>query len=283
MRIPNSCVRWLTEKATTPAMPAAVITSASSPNIPISATTTRRGVSVIERTSASVRKLDTGKSASCARVATRMARSISGAGNVSVFLNKGDGALAPPIDMPLDQPASSVVAGDLNDDGKIDLVVTHQLTSIYFGNGDGTFKAPIDYLPGQTVVVSGEFDAKPGLDLIVDGASFSTLGVAFLSNSGHGTFFAPRAYSAPISELTMVTRDLNGDGKCRDAFYKKDLVSVISNAAGDKGLNGLFRSAGPNTFEANKPIMVWSFGPDGLINDTQKANVGVNKDNILSW
>ena len=30
MRMPNSCVRWLTEKATTPAMPAAVITSASS-------------------------------------------------------------------------------------------------------------------------------------------------------------------------------------------------------------------------------------------------------------
>ena len=90
-------------------------------------------------------------------------------------------------------------------------------------------------------------------------------------------------YRDPWGNPYIITIDLNGDGKCRDAFYKKDLVSVISNAAGDKGLNGLFRSAGPNTFEANKPIMVWSFGPDGLINDTQKANVGVNKDNILSW
>ena len=52
----------------------------------------------------------------------------------------------------------------------------------------------------------------------------------------------------------------------------------------DKGLNGLFRSANaPNAFEANKPIMVWSFGPDGLISDIQKANLGANKDNILSW
>ena len=44
--MPNSCVRWLTENAITPAMPAAVMTSASRPNSPISATTTRRGVSV---------------------------------------------------------------------------------------------------------------------------------------------------------------------------------------------------------------------------------------------
>ena len=134
-------------------------------------------------------------------------------GEVSVLLNNGDGTLAPGVDMPLDQPASSIVAGDLDRDGEIDLVATHQLTSIYFGNGDGTFKAPIDYLPGQTVVVSGEFDAKPGLDLVVDGATSTTLGVAFLSNRGDGTFFAPRAYSAPISELTMATRDLDGDGK----------------------------------------------------------------------
>ena len=56
MRIPNSCVRWLTENAITPAMPAAVMTSASNPNMPISATTTRRGASAVDRTSASVRK-----------------------------------------------------------------------------------------------------------------------------------------------------------------------------------------------------------------------------------
>ena len=64
--------------------------------------------------------------------------------------------------------------------------------------------------------------------------------------------------------------------------YKLNSVSEIPNA-GDKGFNGLFRSGGPNTFDANKPIMVWSFGPDGSIYNQQKANVGVNKDNILSW
>ena len=85
----------------------------------------------------------------------------------------------------------------------------------------------------------------------------------------------------PWSNPYIITVDLNGDGKCRDAFYRSDLVSLMQ---GDKGLNGLFRSANvPNAFECNKPIMVWSFGPDGKVNFTAKANVFENKDNILSW
>jgi prepilin-type N-terminal cleavage/methylation domain-containing protein len=91
-------------------------------------------------------------------------------------------------------------------------------------------------------------------------------------------------YRDPWANPYIITVDLNGDGKCRDAFYKLSSVSEIPNAnPADKGLNGLFRSGGPNTFECNKPIMVWSFGPDGLISDQQKANAGANKDNILSW
>jgi len=89
-------------------------------------------------------------------------------------------------------------------------------------------------------------------------------------------------YRDPWSNPYIITVDLNGDGKCWDAFYKLNSVSEISSTT-DKGLNGLFRSGGPNTFSANKPVMVWSFGPDGLINANQKANAGVNKDNILSW
>jgi len=88
-------------------------------------------------------------------------------------------------------------------------------------------------------------------------------------------------YRDPWRNPYIITVDLNGDNKCRDAFYRQDSVSAIPNG-GDKGFNGLFRAAGLNTFEANKPVMIWSFGPDGLISD-QKANAGMNKDNILSW
>jgi hypothetical protein len=75
---------------------------------------------------------------------------------------------------------------------------------------------------------------------------------------------------------------LNGDGKCRDAFYRSDDVSLLQ---ADKGLNGLYRASTTlaNAFEANKSVMVWSFGPDGKVNFKAKANALENKDNILSW
>jgi len=92
---------------------------------------------------------------------------------------------------------------------------------------------------------------------------------------------ADGVYRDPWANPYIITVDLNGDGKCRDAFYRLDAVSFMQ---ADKGLNGLFRSANaPNAFEANKSVMVWSFGPDGWASDQQKANAGYNKDNILSW
>jgi hypothetical protein len=74
--------------------------------------------------------------------------------------------------------------------------------------------------------------------------------------------------------------DLNYDKQCRDGFYRADAVSANGPSA---GFNGLFRAAGPNTFESRNDAMVWSLGPDGMANQQQRANAGVNKDNILSW
>src|SRR5213082_205693 len=95
-------------------------------------------------------------------------------------------------------------------------------------------------------------------------------------------------YRDPWGDPYIITLDLNGDNKCRDAFYKLNSVSKDpkSPANSDQGLNGLYRSVSvssdPNSFEANKPIMVWSFGPDGKLNINAKANALENKDNILS-
>ncbi len=91
-------------------------------------------------------------------------------------------------------------------------------------------------------------------------------------------------YRDPWGSPYIITLDLNGDGKCRDAFYKFRSVSWIPGGSPDKGYNGLYSPSGSgDTFEASKPIMVWSFGPDGTADAGTKANLGVNKDNILSW
>jgi prepilin-type N-terminal cleavage/methylation domain-containing protein len=90
-------------------------------------------------------------------------------------------------------------------------------------------------------------------------------------------------YRDPWGVPYIVTLDLDYDGRCMDAFYR--LASVSWSGAGDKGLNGLFRVPGgmADGFMASKKAMVWSFGADTAINAGQRADAGVNRDNLLSW
>ena len=88
----------------------------------------------------------------------------------------------------------------------------------------------------------------------------------------------------PWGNPYIVTLDLNGDGKCEDAFYRRASVSRglpsqfspwLTNSVSPDGLKDHFARSGP--------VMVWSFGKDGKASPTERADAGVNADNILSW
>jgi prepilin-type N-terminal cleavage/methylation domain-containing protein len=104
------------------------------------------------------------------------------------------------------------------------------------------------------------------------------------SSGGVGT---NGVYADPWGNPYIVSIDLNNDGKCRDSFYRMKAVSWTGT--GQTGFNGLFDSvdappkAISDNFEYNGPVMVWSAGPDGMVDPTAKANQGANKDNVLSW
>ncbi|MGV3771506.1 MAG: type II secretion system protein [Verrucomicrobiales bacterium] len=84
----------------------------------------------------------------------------------------------------------------------------------------------------------------------------------------------------PWGSPYIISLDLNYDGNTLDAFYRQDAVSSMGSG---QGYNGLFAGATPNAWQARNGVMVWSLGPDRQASSTQKANEGVNKDNILSW
>jgi prepilin-type N-terminal cleavage/methylation domain-containing protein len=85
----------------------------------------------------------------------------------------------------------------------------------------------------------------------------------------------------------IITIDLNYDDKARDAFYRLPAVStdLSDKTIPPRGLNGLIPKVigGATIYEANAPVMVWSAGPDKMIDPTKGATVGANRDNILSW
>jgi prepilin-type N-terminal cleavage/methylation domain-containing protein len=91
-------------------------------------------------------------------------------------------------------------------------------------------------------------------------------------------------YRDPWKNPYFITIDLNSDEKCLDAFYRRTAVSRISSGSATAGHFGLVNPTGQNDrFEYNGKIMVWSAGPDGMVDPDKPANVAPNKDNVLSW
>jgi prepilin-type N-terminal cleavage/methylation domain-containing protein len=82
----------------------------------------------------------------------------------------------------------------------------------------------------------------------------------------------------------VITLDLNYDEYSRDFFYRQDGVANPSGSGGP--LVGLIKrtdSTGEPVYEAHARAMVWSAGPDKMVDPKSAANAGANKDNILSW
>jgi hypothetical protein len=157
-------------------------------------------------------------------------------GEVSVLLGNGDGTFQTLVSYSSggSNTAYSVAVGDLNRDGKPDLVVTNLCVSspcaaggvgVLLGNGDGSFQAAISYGSGGNKpegVAIGDVngDGKPDL-LIANCAgsaaidcrqtSDSTVGV--LLGNGDGTFQTAVTYSSGGTGTHSVAMgDVNGDG-----------------------------------------------------------------------
>ena len=108
----------------------------------------------------------------------------------------------------------SGVASDLNGDGNTDIVVdATNGTTIYLGNGDGTFKASNDASPLGDQLLLNDFDGDGIPDLLyVPSSAYGN--AAFRHGKGDGTFNAPvNSLSLYHGASSPVTADLNGDGK----------------------------------------------------------------------
>ena len=112
---------------------------------------------------------------------------------------------------------TSVVQGDFNQDGKMDIAISNggeNTIYVLLGNGDGTFKIPeVLFTKGQAPVwiASAKLRASGHLDLIVaDGDSNE---VEVFSGMGDGTF-QPSSVVAKLSQAPsyILTGDFNKDG-----------------------------------------------------------------------
>jgi uncharacterized protein (DUF2141 family) len=146
-------------------------------------------------------------------------------GTVTILLGQGDGTFVPASSSPtVGLIPVSVVTGDFNGDGKLDLAVYNWIggdVSILLGNGDGTFTATqsptIGPQPGLPVgdfneMVVGDFNGDGKLDLAVANNADDT--ITILLGKGDGTFTATASPPATgVGPGGVAVGDFNGDGK----------------------------------------------------------------------
>ncbi len=155
--------------------------------------------------------------------------------SLEVLLGNGDGTFQNAVATNLSTYLSAVAAGDLNRDGKADLVLTYQASFpvetppvVLLSNGDGTFGSPQPFsLPDDTVsaiqIADMNRDGNP--DLVV--AMFNLSVVVLLPGDGQGHFGTESVYGVSGGRPTsLVVADLNGDGK-PDVATNNGTISIL--------------------------------------------------------
>jgi beta-lactam-binding protein with PASTA domain len=211
------------------------------------------------------------------------------AGQGYVLLGNGNGIFSSPINWPTGVPGEGsadlqfhpIAVGDLNGDGKLDIVASNlggATFSVLLGNGDGTFQVQGSYQAGTggsgaASVLVGDFngDGKPDVAVTdaTDNAVYVYLGKGdgslvptLISQSG-----IPLGFTAGGAPYLIVGADFNGDGHLDLAVSSFFGSPSNAPASAEPGAVWVLYGNGDGSFQAPLDYPVGSVGsfPTSLV------------------
>jgi hypothetical protein len=172
-----------------------------------------------------------------------------------------------PVGYTVGQHPHSIVAGDFNGDGKLDLATANTddgTVSVLLGNGNLTFSPRVDYPVGERpkAVQTGDFNADGKLDFIA--ANEGGLSVTVHLGNGNGTFGGSIDSAAGCNyPHEIAIADLNGDSKL-DALvpcHGGEIVSILFGS----GNGGFQTPVNYTTGGAPHSAVIADFNKDGKL------------------
>ncbi|MGE5177331.1 MAG: FG-GAP repeat domain-containing protein, partial [Hyphomicrobiales bacterium] len=190
-------------------------------------------------------------------VACRFDASHTGtAGSVCVLYGNGDGTFRPRVDLETATDAT-VAIGDMNGDGRLDLVVLRDssptVADVYL-NGGADFSLSSSTEAGWAALgpVIADFDGDGHMDLAV--AHYGPWGPTLLFGDGKGGFSRTGSVEVGADNRALACADLNGDG----------IVDLIVHEGSQTSCHGIWSCLGngDGTFSVTSSLATWDEGFD---------------------
>jgi uncharacterized protein (TIGR03437 family) len=187
-------------------------------------------------------------------------------GGIYLALNQGGGVFHTPVKV-FSGTFPAVGIGDVNGDGRLDLVVNAQIgngnstLSWMQGNGGGTFQAPVAFRTQDATdnsILVEDFNSDGHADIVTAQQDGGTI---FFAGKGNGTFALPTNLLGGDEPTYLASGDLNGDGK-PDLVVGGFTIGILLNQSKPPAAARVQSSANPASMTLAPSSLASAFGTD---------------------